>query len=304
MVRSPLFAVAALALAGACEKSPTSSPDQPEDDFWADAPKPTKTDGKRELAYKPDGFGAYTMSADFQSGPGADVTMSGTMQLALAFTAGAAPNERDARLSKMSLDMNAAGEGMKMKLDGDSMVVEQGGDRQEIKRGEPGILDVAAMTDQPFTTAVVSADKVEMRSNQGHPMTAFGGDLLDTALVLFPDLPKGQVPIGHAWSVKRNVALGGLSARVDVVYEFQYTGDGACPSGAPSCSLLKFHAKSDKVTTQSQGTDVEVTYRFTGKVFLDTAKGRIDESRVKMHMNATVQKMKMPISGTFIVKPA
>jgi hypothetical protein len=47
-----------------------------------------------------------------------------------------------------------------------------------------------------------------------------------------------------------------------------------------------------------------VTYGFAGKVYFDTAKGIVDESRVRMDMDVRAEKLAIPMTGTFTVKPA
>ena len=287
-----------------CEKAGSKSNEDKIKDFWADAPKPTKTDGKRALRYQAASITGYTLAIDVASKPGAAMTLVVDMDMDILFGPGAKPTERDAKLGKLAMDMKAPGQDMTMKLDGDTMTVTSGGDTTTIKRGDAGILDVAAIIDKPFTTLTFGADnKVVTRGNAEHPFTSLGGDLLDTALVMFPDLPKDEIPVGHTWSITRNVAVGAGMGRVDVTYNFEYLGDGKCPSGPPTCAVLGFEA-STKTTKVNQGAmTADVTYGFTGRVYFDPDKGRIDESRVKMDVDVEAQGVKLPMGGTIIMKP-
>jgi hypothetical protein len=85
------------------------------------------------------------------------------------------------------------------------------------RRGEGRPVDLAAMTEQPFTTLrVTDANAVEIETNRAHPMVKFGGDLLDNALVVLTDLPREPVAPGYQWTIVRNVPLGQNLGRVDV----------------------------------------------------------------------------------------
>jgi hypothetical protein len=122
--------------------------------------------------------------------------------------------------------------------------------------------------------------------------------------VLFPDLPTGAIQPGHKWSVTRNTEIGTTKAHIDIAYNFEYLGDGACPSGTPSCGLLMFTASAppaDAVT--EEGRKVRVGYGFAGKVFFDHDRGAIDESRVRADLDVTVEGMQMPMAATYILKP-
>jgi hypothetical protein len=273
--------------------------------FWPDAPRVESATSKRALRYQAENIKRYTLAIDIASDPDSDVKISGDMDVTLAFEPAAVPNERGARIEKLTLDMNAAGQAMNMRLDKDELVIAQGAEKQTVRRGEPGILDVAEIVDKPFTTLVVSADnKITFRANKDHSFTMLGGDMLDTALVLFPDLPAGETAAGHAWSVKRNVALGSGVGRADVTYNFKYLGDGKCPTGGATCAILQFDADSPKTEVETPGGSAEVSYGFAGKIYFDTAKGALDESRVKMHMVAKVRGINMPIGATYILKPS
>jgi hypothetical protein len=275
-------------------------------EFWPEAPKPSSTAGQRTLAYNPENIRGYAMDIDVGSAPGADLEISAKMGIRFAFQDGGAPRARAALLRDLHAEIKAAGQQIIMRVNGDEVYLKQDGrEATRIKRGEEGRLSVADLVDKPFTTLTFTeASTVEMAPNQDHPFTTLGGDMLDTALVLFPNLPAGPISPGHKWSVTRNVPIGNHLGRVDVIYQFQYTGDGACPSGGAACSQLVFTASSADAVVRTGGTEVKVTYGFAGKVYFDTAKGIIDESRVRMDMDVRAEKMAIPMTGTFTVRPA
>ncbi|MEO8553302.1 MAG: hypothetical protein ABI678_25190, partial [Kofleriaceae bacterium] len=245
----------------------------------------------------------YTMTIDVASQPGAAAKITAKMLLALAFKDSASPTTRDAYMKKIDLDLDAAGQRMVMKLDNDEMSVTQGAEAMTFKRGDHGAIDVAAMVDLPFTSVDFAHDKITIKSNNAHPFTSMGGDMLDDAMVLFPDLPEGAVQPGHTWKVVRTVSIGSNLGKTTVNYDFKYEGDGTCPSGAAACALLSFTASSKDVTVDHEGTKIKVGYGFAGKVYLDTAKGIIDESRVHMEMDVDAQGQKLPMAGTFVIVP-
>jgi hypothetical protein len=187
------------------------------------------------------------------------------------------------------------------------MTIAQGSEPPvEMKRGDSGPFDVGGMTDKPFTTLVFNTKNgVEVRSIDDHPFNSLGGtgDMLDNALVLFPDLPTEAVAPGHKWSVTRNTPVGATGSRVDITYNFEYAGDGACPSGAKTCSLLAFTAASKDAEVTSEGLKMRLSYGFAGKVFFDTERGVVDESRVRMDLDASAREVDIKIGGTFIVQP-
>lgn len=274
-------------------------------EFWPEAPKPTSKTGQRTLAYTPDNIRGYAIDIDVGSAPGADLQVSAKMGMKFAFQPGGTPRARAAVLRDLHAKATAAGQQVEMRLDGDELYLKQGADETRIKRDEPGPLSVADLVDKPFTTLTFTEKStVEMEPSKDHPFTALGGDMLDTAMVLFPNLPAGQISPGHTWSMTRNVPIGNNLGRVDVTYQFEYVGDGACPSGGPSCAHLAFTAASSDATVYTQGLDVKVSYGFAGKVYLDTTKGIIDESRGRMDMDVKADKMKVPMTGMFTVKPA
>jgi hypothetical protein len=287
----------------ACEKADSAKSERDKKlDFWTEAPEPTKRDGKQKLVYQPENIIGYSVAFDVASDPGADVKMTFEGSMDMGFS-GTKRGERDARLVKLSLKMNADGSPMTMEFGNDQFVMDAAGSKTVIKRGEPGMFDVAAIMDTALTTVVFAPDnKVSTVANTKHPFTQIGGDLFDTTLIMFPDLPAGEIAVGHTWTTKRSVAMGN-ALRVDVGYDFEYLGDGACPSGG-TCAVLGFDASSKDVTAKQGAVTLTVSYGFKGRVYFDLAKGRIDESRVKMTMDATADKIKMPMTGTYTIKPS
>ncbi len=276
--------------------------------FWPEAPAVTSKPASRELRYNPDNITAYTMTGTGGTTPDAAAHIDFTMTLALAFQPGATPRSRDARIARLDLTADAAGQKMVMKLDHDELTLVQGSEPpMHIKRGDDTTaIDVAAMTDKPFTTLVFGEDNtVQVHTIADHPFTQLGGggDMLDDALVLFPDLPKQAVAAGYKWSITRNTKIGGTGARADIQYDFEYLGDGACPSGAKSCAQLSLAASSKDVEVVNNGMTAKATYGMAGKVFLDTDRGALDESRVHMDIDLAAGGMKMPVGATYTVKP-
>lgn len=305
-----LYAIApltALALVAACKDKPKERATQATEakDFWPEAPKPTKTTGTRTFAYKPENITGYQMTATGGTPNDAKVPLDFDMTLELAFKAGDAPNERDAFIKKLSLDMNAAGQRMDMLLDNEVMKINTGGEAMTIKRGEAGPIDVGAMTDKPFTTLVFEpTGGVKVRTITEHPFNQLGGDMLDEALVLLPDLPQGAVAPGHTWSVMHETSIGGTQTRTKIAYDFVYFGDGVCPSGGSNCSLFTFSASSPGVdVTTDEGVKVHAKYGFAGKVYFDNDRGIIDESRSRADMDVKVQGMEMEIGAVYLIKP-
>jgi hypothetical protein len=273
------------------------------EDFWPEAPSVVPA-GKRMFVYQPQSFAGYKLDVDLATDPSSDVAMRGNMDVRFVFGPGSSPSERDARLTGLTLDIDAAGQRIAMKLDGQELVLTSAGETTRMKRGESGPFDVATLVDEPFTTLVVGAgNRVSFRSNPSHPFTMLGGDMLDTALVLFPDLPTTEIAAGHKWVVERDVSLGAGLGRADVTYRFTYAGDGTCPSGVATCARLDFDASSNEATVRSQGQEAKVRFAFAGKVYFDVTKGRVDESRVRMRMSAKVMSMTLTVGATYKLKP-
>jgi hypothetical protein len=165
-------------------------------------------------------------------------------------------------------------------------------------------MDVGKMFDLPFTTLDFAPGHVSNTSNLEHPFTAIGSNFLDDALVLFPDLPAAPIAPGHSRTRVRPVTIGGGLGKTNVTYHFTYDGHGACPSGgATMCADLSFSASSPGVTVNSDGNTFKATYGFAGKVYLDTQRGTIDESRVHMNMDIKGDGISLPMVGTFVIKP-
>ena len=273
-------------------------------DFWPDAPKTTTTTGAaRTITYNPANITGYSITIDLATAPGAEATVKVAMTLGLIFQPGTTARDRDARIQKIDLDLDA-GQKMKMHLDHAELSIDAAGKSTRLKRGEAGPLDVAAIMDKAFTTLTFSeANKVTVTSHPDHPLVSLGGDMLDNAMTLFPDFPAQPIAPGYKWTVKHNVPIGNNMGRIDVSYDFTYVGDGACPSGSPSCAHFTFTATSSDAAMETQGVMVKASYGFAGKVFFDTTRGIIDESRVRMDMDVRAEGHSLPLGGSFSVKP-
>ncbi len=307
MLRAAL-ALALLSIVPACkDKKPTERATSAvsKSDFWPDAPKPTDTKASHAFAYKPENVTAYTMTAKGGTQPGSKVPLSFDMSLDLTFEAAGAPNERNAFIKKLSLDMNAAGQGMKMLLDNDVMKVDMQGESTTLRRGEPGPFDVGAMTDKAFSTVIFEpTGAVHMRTLEDHPFNQLGGNMLDEAMVLLPDLPAGNIPAGHKWSVAHDTTIGATNTKTRVTYDFVYVGDGPCPGGGKACSLFTFTATSPGVDlTTDNGMKAHAAYGFAGKVYFDLDRGIVDESRSRADIDVTVQGVDMQIGAVYLIKP-
>lgn len=273
--------------------------------FWPEAPKPTKPAGTRAFAYKPENITGFSMNAEGGTPAGSEARLDFKMTLNVRLGAGKTPRERDASIENLELTADMMNQRMKMRLDKNEMFVEQNGDPVSFKRGDQGPLDVAGMTDKPLTTFVFDdKNEVHLRAIDDHPLNTLGGagDMLDSALLLYPDLPKQPVAAGYKWTVTRRTPVGATGSHVDVTYDYEYSGDSACPSGAATCSLFTFSAASKDVAVQSEGVAMTASYGFAGKVFFDHERGTVDESRVRMNLDAKAQGMALPIAATFIVK--
>jgi len=308
MRRGLLLSLPALLLGlAACKDKPTerAAKATAAKDFWPEAPKPAKTTGSRTFAYKPENIAGYTMTASGGTPKGAKVPLDFNMTLDLAFKAAEAANERNAFIKKLSLDMNAAGQKMNMLLDNDVMKVDAEGQTTTIKRGEPGPFDVGAMTDRPFTTVVFEpTGAVTVRTITDHPFNQLGGDMLDEALVLLPDLPQGNVPAGHKWSVTHDTTIGGTGPRTKVTYDFVHVRDGPCPSGGPACPPFPLVARPPCVgASPPQGIQGHAASRVAREVRFTTRDRIVDESRSRADMDVKVQGMDMEIGAVYLIKP-
>jgi hypothetical protein len=307
IARGIVLALVGLAVGGckdSAKKRATEAVQAPT--FWPEAPKATKPSGTRSFRYKPENIAGFSMTAEGGTAPGSEGKLDFTMTMTVRLGAGKTPRERDASIEKLELTADVMTTRMKMRLDHDEMFVEQNGEPVSFKRGDDGPIDVAGMTDKPFTTFVFDENnEVHLRAIADHPLNTLGGagDMLDSALLLYPDLPKQAVPAGHKWTVKRRTPVGATGTFVDVTYDYEYTGDSACPSGATTCSLFTFSAASKDVAVQSEGVAMTASYGFAGKVFFDHERGTVDESRVRMDLDAKAEGMRLPIAATFIVKP-
>jgi hypothetical protein len=294
----------------ACKEQPSERATKAADqkDFWPDAPKATAPTGKRRFAYKPENVTGYRLSAKGgnSKGKSAQVQLAFDLVIDFAFKAGAGAPERDAFMKTLTMDVSGTGLSMKMKLDQDRLDIVKDGQAMTIKRGEAHAIDVAAMVDKAFTTLVFepTSGEVQVRTKSDHPFNQLGGDMLDGAFVLFPHVPPQEIAQGHTWTVMNEGTIGGGAMRHKVTYTFKYAGDGACPSGKPTCSLFTFSASSPSVAGESEGLKVRTTYGFAGKVYFDYERGVIDESRSHMEMDAAVEGAgEMSLEATYIIKP-
>lgn len=302
-----------LCAASGCKKDPANErakKDVSAEAFWPEAPKATATNVAHAFSYKPDNVKGYVLTASGGTPPSSTPSLDFTMLIDLAMKPGSAPNIRDAYIQVLDLDMHAPGNNMKMHLDGKVMTVKENDEEQiELKRGDGGPIDVGGMTDQAFTTLEFTPDnRVLYQSVASHPFNQLGGDgandMLDNALVLFPDLPKGEIKPGHTWKNTHRTSVGATGAKIDLEYEFTYVGDGACPSGSPSCALFTFTGASQKdVAVSANGIDMTAGYGLAGKVFFNLERGTVDESRVRMQLDAHSKPLDMTIGATYIVKP-
>ncbi len=273
-------------------------------DFWPEAPKPTiKEAPLKVLAYQPANIIGYTIKIDAHTAPGAAAQVSAVMSIGLAFKAATAPTARDAYIQTIDMSTDAVGQKMKMVVGDDKMVVTDQGTTTTLTRADHGAMDVGKMLDLPFTTIDFAPGHVTNTGNQEHPFTAIGSNFLDDALVLFPDLPAEAIEPGHTWTITRAVTVGGGLGRTDVTYHFVYDGDGACPSGKPACADLSFSASSPGIDVNKDGAHFKATYGFAGKVYFDSQRGTIDESRVHMDMDIKGEGVSLPMVGTFVIAP-
>jgi hypothetical protein len=307
MKRIVIAASSCLLFAAACKDSPKQRAQEvaSASSFWPEAPKATSKAGKRLLRYQPANLGNYRMTATGGAPKSSPVALDFDMTLDLRLTAGKTPHERDAALSLMDFDMRGI-QKMKMRIDDKGMFIDAGeGAAQTWTRSEPGPFDVAAMVDKPFSTLVFEDDRrMTVRVIDTHPFTALNmGDMLDSGLILFPDLPVDAVAPGGTWQVKRNTAMGASGTRVDVTYDMTYVGDGKCPSGANSCALIDLVASAKDVDIQSPGAAARISFGFAGKIYFNTERGSVDESRVRMDLDAVSKPGKITLATTYVIKP-
>jgi hypothetical protein len=299
--------VLALLLVVACKDSAKQRAQQAVSgkDFWPDAPKPTSTTGTRTLRYQPANLKHYVLSATGGTPGSSQIAMDFKFTLDMNLTPGATPTERNANVVVLDLDMRAPQQKMKMRIDDKGMFLDDGKEQQNWTRAEPGPFDVVAMVERPFATlSFDGGQRMQSRAIDDHPFTALQmGDMLDDVLVLFPELPADAIAPGHRWKTTRNTPVGATGGRVDVTYEMTYVGDGACPSGAKTCSLINMLASSKDVSVMSEGRQMNVSYGFAGKIYFDYERGVLDESRVNMNMDAKVSGIDMTITALYVVKP-
>jgi hypothetical protein len=204
-------------------------------------------------------------------------------------------------LRKLTMKMDAATEHMEFDFDGQALTIKQGTDEPvTIHRGDDSPIKVEDLADKPVARLEFGTDGSVFPHPVEDPLEL--DDSLDTALILFPDLPTGEIAVGKTWTVKRTATLGNNLGAVDVTYTFVYAGDGPCPSGTGTCAHLTFTAASDNVHIEAEGHSGTAKYGFAGKVFLND-KGAIDESRVRMDVDVDVEGHKLPMGGVYAVKP-
>jgi threonine dehydrogenase-like Zn-dependent dehydrogenase len=76
-------------------------------------------------------------------------------------------------------------------------------------RSPEPLAQLQAMTDKAFSTVIFEpSGAVRMRTLPDHPFNDIGGNMLDEAMVLLPDLPQGNVAAGHKWSVTHDTTIG------------------------------------------------------------------------------------------------
>ena len=271
-------------------------------DFWPEAPKPTVTSGKRKLAYQPENLHGYAIEGKVGTAPGAEAIVSFDMTIAFELVAGATPTSRNAMLRRMRLAAVAPGDdNLTVEVDGAQITLKDPADNviRTFKRGDTDPVNVGDVIDKPFLRIDFGGDGTVALQNDSDPLRL--DDNLDSALIMFPDLPPGDAEVGRAWTVKRMATVSESLDRFFVDYQFVYAGDGPCPSGAGTCAHLLFTAGADKVKMARK--DGTATYRFVGKVFLD-AKGAIDESRYRVDIDTEVEGHKLPtMTGVYVVKP-
>ncbi|HEY5922530.1 MAG TPA: hypothetical protein VIV11_12700 [Kofleriaceae bacterium] len=278
-------------------------------EFWPDAPKPTIKTGTRTFRYNPANLGPYHMFADGGS-TDSPIAITFKMILDLDFRAADAPTERNVHMTMLDMWMKAGPAKMVMRVNSNEFYFEQGEEKTSIKLGDKDSpFDVAELTTRPLSIFTFDADgTVRVRANPDHPFETVGGggaeDMLESALVLFPNLPPAPIAPGHRWTVMHNTQLGTSQTRVDVEYAYEYVGDGACPSGTGTCSLLSFTASSPGVdATTETGIKVNAAYGFAGKVFFSHDRGIIDESRVRADIDIKSDQLSMQLGVTYSVKP-
>ncbi len=275
-------------------------------DFWPEAPKPTTTRAPAKvLSYQPANITGYMIKIDAHTTPHAAISVSAVMSLSLSFRPATSAMARDAYIKTIDMVTQAPGQSMKMTLGKEQLVVTTQGETMTLARGDGGVMDVGKMLDLPFATIDFTRGHVSNVANQVHPFTAMGTNFLDDAMVLFPDLPAEPIEPGHTWTVVRTVSVGGNLGRTEITYNFTYDGDGACPTSvAASCADLSFSASSPGIAIDKDGATFTAKYGFAGKVFLDSARGTVDESRVHMDMDVQGSGFSLPMVGTFVIVPA
>ncbi|HEU4612501.1 MAG TPA: hypothetical protein VFS15_10505 [Kofleriaceae bacterium] len=284
--------------AAACKDAPDRP--APTNEVWPEAPRPTATTGTRKLRYQPANMPGYRITASGGAPKGAPVRLAFQLALDLRLGAGATPRERDASIGLLDLDVSGVVT-MKMRLDESGLSLDTGEGAQHWTRGEPAPFDVAAMVDDPFATLVFDDDRrMTVRAIESHPFAALDmGDMLDGALVLFPELPDEPIAAGQHWMVTRSTPVGASGTRIDGTSRLTYAGDGACPSGTSRCALIELAATSNSAVVDA----ATVVYAFAGKLFFDVERGILDESHVRLDMNVARGPAALAVNATYVIRP-
>lgn len=294
----------------ACKKEPAARAKARAnaEEFWPEAPTPTIKTGTRTFHYQPQNMGRYKLVADGGSTE-STLPMKVKMILELDFRAGHEASDRNVHIEVLDMWATAGRMRMEMRINSQEFFFKQGQDETRIRRGENAAFDVAALTEEPLTIVSFDAatNAVRMRANPEHPFAELdsgAADLMGSGFLLFPDLPQGPVSPGYHWSVTRDTAIGTTKKRIEIAYDFQYVGDGACPSGTGTCSLLSFTAATPGIDDlDDEGEKMHLVYGFAGKVFFNHDRGTIDESRVRADMDVTAKNLATPIGITYVVEP-
>jgi hypothetical protein len=270
-------------------------------DFWPEAPKPNASTAQRTFKYNPDSIVGYQIDAELSTPT--STALSTKVKMVLGFAASKVPRGRDAFIRSATMDVHGEGQRLKMRVDHDSIAVDDGTGEKQFKRGDPRI-DVAKVVDQPFGTIAFSdKNEVKLTDNPEHAFSAESGDSLGNTVLLFPDLPTQPVAPGYQWTIVRDWELANKMGKLHLTNHLEYLGDSACPSGAKECAQLKIDAASNDTDMTVNGTKFKVTTAFAGKIFFDTRRGAVDESRLHFDLDFKGEHEQMRLGGTFGVKP-
>jgi hypothetical protein len=272
-------------------------------DFWPEAPKPTAGTAQRSFKYNPDNVVGYQLDADLATPPSASQAMAAKVQMVLGFAASKTPRGRDAFIRGATMSVTGAGQRMNMHIDHDTIAVDDGTGEKKFKRGD-ATFNVADIVDKPFGTITFSdKNEVKVTDNPDHMFAAQSGDSLGNTTVLFPDLPTQPVAPGYKWTLVRDWELANKMGKLHLTYNLEYVGDSACPSGAKACAQISISASSDDTNLVSNGVSFKVSTAFAGKIFFDTEKSVIDESRLHFDLDLKAEGQSVQLGGTLAIKP-